>query len=120
LKSIKISDDIHKKIKEFSTQKGKTIDGVLRELVEKAEAEKAEITGGKTEPEPISTTGGKVENGVENGGGKVEYVTREEFTESIDEVWNGLARWSHELLENLKKVGIDLTEEGQNATKQNC
>jgi len=110
LKSIKISDDIHKKIKEFSTQKGKTIDGVLRELVEKAE-----ISGGKTEPEPISTSGGKVENGVENGSGKVEYVTREE----LDQVVERVCRWSEELLENLRKAGIDLTEEGQNATKQN-
>ena len=65
MKSIKISDDIHKRIKEISTQKGKTIDGVLRELVEKAEAEKAEITGSKIKPEPISTIGRKVENGVE-------------------------------------------------------
>lgn len=43
MKNIKISDDIHREIKQISNQEGMTMDGVLRGLllVEKADNQKA-------------------------------------------------------------------------------
>ena len=113
MKSIKISESVYQKLKKLSTDNKLTMNETVEKLLSTVPPQNGGGSGGN-EDQKIDTTGYRIP--VENGSGKVEYVTREE----LDRVVERVCRWSEELLESLKKLGIDLTKEGQNATKQNC
>ena len=101
MKNVKISDDIHKQIKQISSQEGMTMDGVLRDLlqVEKAEYQKADSPGSNIVQEgdtTISTS--QVEKGAEYQNAEYQedaHVSRKEF----DEALGGLHKWTKKLVE---------------------
>ena len=101
MKNIKISDDLHRQIKQISGERGLTMDGVLRKLLEvgKADNQKADSAGGNAVQED-NTTGSysQVEKGAEDQKGENQkdgYVSRKEF----DEVLESLQKWTKNLVE---------------------
>jgi len=72
MKSIKVSFDVHKKLREISAREGKTIDIVLRDLLAKVEDQKAELGGGNSVQERITTSFNEVEKDELSGGNSVQ------------------------------------------------
>lgn len=100
MKNVKISNDIHKQIKQISSQEGMTMDGVLRDLLQvekaeyqKAEYQKADSPGSNIVQERDTTIStGQVEKAENQKDG---YVSRKEFDEALE----GLHKWTKKLVE---------------------
>ena len=110
LRSIKISETVYGKLKRLSTENKLTMSEAVEKLLSTFPLQPCGGSGGNQDQESNSTF---YRIPVENGGGtvesrKVEYVTREEFLSTIEKMWSTICDWTEELLENLKKAGIDL------------
>ena len=115
LKSIKVSEAVYQKLKKISSDDKLTISEAVEKLLSTFPLQGCGGSGGNQHQEgdftfyrrTVENHGGTVESReVESASGEVEYVTRREFYEVIEKICN----WSSELLESLKKAGIDLTE----------
>jgi len=115
LRSIKISETVYGKLKRLSIENKLTMSETVEKLLSTFPLQGCGGTGGNQHQEgdftfyrrTVENHGGTVESReVESASGEVEYVTRREFYEVIEKICN----WSSELLESLKKAGIDLTE----------
>jgi len=107
LKSIKVSEAVYQNLKKISTNDKLTISEAVEKLLSTIPLRGCGRSGGNQDQESNSTF---YRIPVENGGGKVEYVTREEFTQTIEKMWNAICDWTEKLLQNLERVGIDLND----------
>jgi len=123
VKSIKVSEAVYEKLKRMSTSGKLTISEVVEKLLSTFPPQPCGGSGGNQDQGGNSTFyrrtvenhGGAVESGkVESGGRKVEYVTKQEFLDTVERMWSLICNWTQELLQSLKeKVGIDLLNDAQ-------
>lgn len=123
MRSVKVSESVYQKLKEISANDKLTMSEVVEKLLSTIPLQPCGRSGGNQDQEsnstfyriPVENHGGAVESGkVESGGRKVEYVTKQEFLDTVERMWSLICNWTQELLQSLKeKVGIDLLNDAQ-------
>jgi len=108
LKTIRVREEFYEKIREIAERKKITIGEAVEMIAGHNLCDYSDYNRGHIDLKPNhdNHSNHDIHNHDNHDGS--DFVTRDEFDKTIQEIWDRICEWSQELLESLKEAGVNL------------
>lgn len=118
MKTIRVRDKFYNKVKDIAERKKITIGEAVEMVASYNNHDYCDLNHGNRGHTDLESNHNNHDNyDIRNHGNhsrdrnESDFVTREEFEGTIQEIWDKICEWSQELLESLKEAGVNLLDD---------
>ena len=119
MKTIRVRDKFYNKVKDIAERKKITIGEAVEMVASHKPGDSNHVSYSDHDPELNHANHTNHDNRNHMNHNNSDFVTREEFDRTVQEIWHRVCDWTKELLENLKEAGIDLLDDANEAEEEN-